>query len=447
MQCSFLRLVFLIAVGFSSILPSRAQVLKGVVVDKLTAQPLLEAQVAILNSPFSSITNYQGEFWIEPIQEEWVRIEISRHGFERKELDIKVNPSDTTEVEIHLLPAVATLNEGVVITAHRYAREAIRTASSISRMGREKFRQYNPRSVPEAMMGTPGIWLQESDPAISNLYLRGLTGNRTLLMIDGIRVNQAAFGTGNQSLLNSIDPFSVDQIEIIRGGASTQFGTDAMGGVAQIFTRTPGFSGKGVQAHGGGTLRYLGQGLERSVHGEFQINSPVVAFHAGMSLRDFGDRVGGGDRQAIPGTNYQERGADMKALVKISPRQLLTLAYQSMRQEEIHHYEKLNFFNYKTYQIHPRERELAYARYAAFTDNDWFREIVLTGSFQQLAQFSEKEEIGADFKERETNQMDTWGGNLEIHSQPGLYWKAVSGIDYYHDLLHATGRTVIFGSK
>lgn len=431
-----LSLRFLQSLFFSVLLvPSMlGQTLQGVVLDKISEYPLLGVEVSLEDRPSASISNQKGEFQLNDLPEGWVRLVVERHGYDRKVVEANMVVGDTTIIKVNLVPAMSTINRGVVISAHRYPREAVRTASAITNLDRQTFRQYNPRTLADALVGSPGTWIEESNPASQALYLRGLTGNRTLLMVDGIRINTGTIGAAPNPYLSTIDPFSVEQVEVVRGSGSVQFGSDAMGGVTQVFTRTPGFSGQGIQAHGSGTMRFMARGMESTGRGDFQISSPVFAIHGGISVRSFGERFAGDEANTpLIGSDYKERAGDFKARIKLSPKQELTLAYQFMRQTEVKDFAALQFEGFEQNQLQPRQRELSYIRYSAFTDKDWFEEIRATVSFQSFQENRISIPEGFQYEYIGKDRVNTYGANVEIHSQPGLYWNIVSGVEYYQD--------------
>ncbi|MEM6342637.1 MAG: TonB-dependent receptor [Bacteroidota bacterium] len=434
MHINSLRLLLLFSVSILTIQSSLGQTLTGVVMDKIGEYPLLGVEVSMEDRPLTSITNQKGEFQINDLPEGWIRLVVERHGYDRKIVEANMVVGDTTHITINLLPAMSTINRGVVISAHRYPREAVRTASAITNLDRQTFRQYNPRTLADALVGAPGTWVEETNPASQSLYLRGLTGNRTLLMVDGIRVNTGTFGPSPNAYLSTIDPFSVEQVEVVRGSGSVQFGSDAMGGVTQVFTRTPGFSGQGIQAHGGGTMQFMSRGMETSGRGDFQISSPVLAVHGGISVRSFGERFPG-DEANVPlqRTDYKERAGDFKARIKLSPKQELTLAYQFIRQTEVEDFAALQYEDFEENQLLPRQRELSYIRYGAYTDNEWFQEIRATVSYQSYQENRVSVPSGFQYEYIGKDKVNTYGGNVEVHSQPGLYWNIVSGVEYYQD--------------
>jgi hemoglobin/transferrin/lactoferrin receptor protein len=95
------------------------------------------------------------------------------------------------------------------------------------------------RSLPDALTETPGVLVQKTGYAQSSPFIRGFTGFRTLLMLDGIRLNNAVFREGPNQYFSTIDQYTVDRLEIIKGPASSLYGSDAIGGTINVITRNP----------------------------------------------------------------------------------------------------------------------------------------------------------------------------------------------------------------
>jgi outer membrane receptor protein involved in Fe transport len=102
---------------------------------------------------------------------------------------------------------------------------------------REEIQRSGARSLPDALRLTAGVWVQETNLGGGSPFVRGLTGNQVLLMVDGVRINDSTTRFGPNQALNSIDPAIVERIEVLRGPASVLYGSDAIGGVIAIWTR------------------------------------------------------------------------------------------------------------------------------------------------------------------------------------------------------------------
>ncbi|MGB1278160.1 MAG: TonB-dependent receptor plug domain-containing protein, partial [Nannocystaceae bacterium] len=87
-----------------------------------------------------------------------------------------------------------------------------------------------PRSAPDALRYEPGVYVQQTAHAQGSPYVRGLTGQQTLMMFDGVRLNNSTFRQGPNQYFFTIDSRTLRRLEVIRGSASTEFGSDAIGG-------------------------------------------------------------------------------------------------------------------------------------------------------------------------------------------------------------------------
>ena len=103
-----------------------------------------------------------------------------------------------------------------------------RARSDVSRSDLER-RQ--PRSAPDALLYEPGVFVQKTAHGQGSVFLRGLTGQQTLVLFDGIRLNNSTYRQGPNQYFFTLDARAIDSLSVLRGGASTRYGSDALGGV------------------------------------------------------------------------------------------------------------------------------------------------------------------------------------------------------------------------
>ncbi len=108
-----------------------------------------------------------------------------------------------------------------------------RTTATTNRVERAQAIRFLPATVSDALAMVPGVDLIRTGPWSTRLSLRGLTGDRVLLMVDGVQMNSVR-GHGAQSSLVALD--RVSAVEVLPGAASGQFGSDALAGVINIVT-------------------------------------------------------------------------------------------------------------------------------------------------------------------------------------------------------------------
>lgn len=150
---------------------------------------------------------------------------------------------------------VAQLDEIKVFSAYAAPVNQDKTASSVTVLTEKDFQQRNATYVSDVLKTVPGVSLVSSGGrgTLTNVFLRGADANHTVVVIDGVKVNPVngyGYDFGGLSLSN------VDRIEVLRGEQSALWGSDAMGGVIYITTKSGLYKDKGFNVDfdfGGGT--------------------------------------------------------------------------------------------------------------------------------------------------------------------------------------------------
>jgi len=132
--------------------------------------------------------------------------------------------------------AEETNQQPIIVSASRTAQTVDQALASVDVITREEIEQSQARDLPELLRLQAGVDISRSGGygSLTNVFLRGTNANHTLFLIDGMRVSSATTGTFPLEYMN-LD--NIDRIEIVRGPRSTQYGSEAIGGIIQIFTR------------------------------------------------------------------------------------------------------------------------------------------------------------------------------------------------------------------
>jgi vitamin B12 transporter len=138
-------------------------------------------------------------------------------------------------VSAHATDTTSALNE-VVVTASRAAENTSEISASTAVITREDIEARQSVSLAQLLSLAGGIDVASNGApgASTSVFMRGTNSNHVLVLIDGVRANTANDGRFDFSLLR---PEDIERIEIVRGARSAQYGSDAIGGVIQIFTR------------------------------------------------------------------------------------------------------------------------------------------------------------------------------------------------------------------
>jgi len=342
--------------------------------------------------------------------------------------------------EIDSLPGLDSLLsqtlEEVVITANRHASLQIKTPEAIRVLNNKSIQKFQLRTAPEALLLTPGVFVQKTNHGGGSAFLRGLTGNQTLLLVDGIRLSNSTMRYGPNQYFNTIDVFSIEKIEVLRGNGSVQYGSDALGGTIQAFSHELVTAEKPTW---GSTLltRIATQGMEQSMHGRINYSNKQAAFTAGITWRNFGDLVGGDTTGRQTPTGYRELDYDLKGKVFLSPSSDLTLAYQSVHQSDVPVFHKVALENYAVNKMDPQKRKLAYIRLNQKLNTGIMKSAVFTASFQRNEEGRELLKNGSSILHTENDKVHTFAFSAEAFASNKNGWSANTGLEVYNDLVNS----------
>ncbi|MEM1136005.1 MAG: TonB-dependent receptor [Bacteroidota bacterium] len=337
------------------------------------------------------------------------------------------------------------LNKEVVIIGSRYQKNAFDHYKSIATLNKQQLQWLSAMSTPDVLAEISGVWMQKTNHGGGSPFIRGLTGYQTLLMIDGIRLNNSTFRSGPNQYLNTIDPWTLERIEVLRGQGAVAYGTDAIGGTALLLSKDPKFIGNGYQFSGNVYAKYMTSNMERSGRAEVILEGERIALLGGITSRNLGDIKAGGDLGTLEQTGYDEMDWDLKLKFKVTNNAVLTLAHQHVKQKDVPLYHKLVTDEYSTYSFDPQQRDLAYARLQTFHKSQIFSEIVYTTSWQRSIEQRKKQKTNNPELSTERDEVNTLGATVEIISEISDKWKASSGIEFYHDEVQST--TQIFNEE
>jgi hemoglobin/transferrin/lactoferrin receptor protein len=148
----------------------------------------------------------------------------------------------------------------------------------------------NPQTAADLLQNSGQVYVQKSQLGGGSPMIRGFSTNRLLITVDGIRFNTAIYRSGNVQNVISIDPFSIDHTEVILGPGSVVYGSDAIGGVMNFYTKKPKFSFEDGTTLGGSlTARYSTANEEKTGHFDLNIGAKEWAFLTSVTFSDFGD--------------------------------------------------------------------------------------------------------------------------------------------------------------
>ncbi len=309
-------------------------------------------------------------------------------------------------------------------------------------LDREALRRRQPLDMVQAVEREVGVLVQRTGRGQASPFLRGLTGPQTVLLIDGIRLNNGIFRLGPNQYFNTIDPGQVDHVEVVRGPQSVLWGSDALGGAINVVTRRADRVLNGVLDDRGFLLtqRFRSADLASYTRVGFEASAGDGGIWGGASYLNVNDLDRGGSLGRQPMTSYSQYAGDVRYDLPLGPDGALTVALVHFEQMDVPRSDKFpgeqRFFD-------PQQRNLAYIRWQGLLDDGPFDAFVATLSYQRTKEGTNRRKPpNSTFEDRSEFDVDTVGLSLLLASDLGEWGKLSVGGDGYHDDVDAFNHRV-----
>lgn len=327
------------------------------------------------------------------------------------------------------------LLEEIIVTATRKEMPVQQLPFSTYGINRSAMQEQGFRTTPEMLMVDPGIFIQKTNHGGGSPFVRGLTGNQALIMIDGIRFNNATFRFGPNQYMNTIDAYTLNKIEVVKGSGSVQYGSDALGGVIQVLTKDPEFGKDKIS--GKILLRGMSQDMEYTGRTELMYSAEKFAVTGGLTLRKFGDLYGGDTTGKQSPSGYNEFDYDFKLKWQISDKIILTGVHQKVKQTNVPLYHRVRLENFAYYFFDPQERQMSYLKTDINLNSKVVKNVRFILSHQKSNELRSYYRNGNANRFKEQDEVNTTGITADINTQFSKHWSANSGIEYYFDKVNS----------
>jgi outer membrane receptor protein involved in Fe transport len=349
--------------ALSAATPTAAIDVSGVVRDSSGA-PVRAAEVGLLTPELTGIartkTDAEGKFSLPAPAPGTYLLVVRAEAFGESHHAVTVGAQAPPPLDIVIHPAA--LQEEVTVTALRGIVEDIRLAGQpVNIIDESEIATRVKTVVAQALEGEAGVHLQRTSPTMAGIFVRGLTGNKVNIFVDGVRYSNGAQRGGVNTFLDLIEPEWLETIEVLRGPSSAQYGSDALGGSVQFLSRAPalGVAGgpewRGSMGVDGGTahrsaggnafVAYMGRavGLTASIGGRkaggFRPGKGIDS-HAAVT-RFFGIASNVLMDERLPDTGFEQYGASVRSNWVPDSRTHIAASYMRTNQDRGKRYDQL----------------------------------------------------------------------------------------------------------
>ncbi|MBK9175417.1 MAG: TonB-dependent receptor [Flavobacteriales bacterium] len=296
--------------------------LSGQVLDAHDREPLSYAEVFIQTLGKGAVADEQGRYRIEGLCAATYRVLVSHLGCESIEREVRI--VGDLSLDFRLEHHAEELRELEVVRD----RPDENVGQSRMVLGRDAMDRAAGQGLGELLSTLPGVALQSTGPTIGKPVIHGLSGNRVLTLNQGIRQEDQQWGTEHAP---SLDPLSSDRITVVKGAASVQYGSDAIGGV--IITEPVELP---RDAGIGGELRGLGQSNGQGGGGSGMLQGGVKGWQGfGWRMQGSGRYLGDSEAPGYVLSNTGVREAGASASIGYRDHRRSATVYYSWFQREL----------------------------------------------------------------------------------------------------------------
>lgn len=294
--------------------------LKGRVFDSNTKKPVTSASILVLSNQKMVVTDREGRFSLR-LKTGSFEVQVSHPEFETTYLNVAINSGDITELEVPMIEALASFGEELVVLGSRAARTALETPVPVDVMHGDDLKATGLVETSRMLQflapsfNFSSSTISDGTDIVRPSTLRGLGPDQTLVLVNGKRRHSSALVHVNGSVgrgtagvdLNAIPGSAIERIEILRDGASAQYGSDAIAGVINLILKDD--LGTSIDLNAGQTYESDGETLTGSVNHGWKIGERGYLNLTG-EFRDRGatNRAGLDPRQQYP--NLPDGSAD-----------------------------------------------------------------------------------------------------------------------------------------
>ncbi|MDY0201754.1 MAG: TonB-dependent receptor [Tenuifilaceae bacterium] len=257
-----------------------------IVKDKDSNTPLESVTITSTNPVALVVTNGRGQADISLFRGS-NQIELRMMGYTTMWYSYK--ELEQLNFEVLLTPSIFSVDQ-VVVSASKWSQKAREIPLKISSVSKAQVAFHNPQTAADLLTITGDVFVQKSQQGGGSPMIRGFATNRLLIAVDGVRMNNAIFRSGNLQNVISLDPFAIEQTEVLFGPGSVLYGSDAIGGVMSFYTLSPKYSINGkTLVTGSSSLRYSTANAEKTGHIDVNLGWEKWASVTSFSYNNFGD--------------------------------------------------------------------------------------------------------------------------------------------------------------
>ena len=369
----------------------------------------------------------------------------------------------------------------VVLSVFKNEERTNRVAEQIAVISAKDIQKISPQTSADLLATIPGIKVQKSQFGGGSPVIRGMESNRVLLVVDGVRMNNAIYRKGHLQSSITVAPNLLDKTEVVFGPSSVIYGSDALGGVIHYFTKTPKLS-KINKVNSQFFSRFSSVNQEITTTVSAEVGFPNWASFTSISHSDFGDlKIGknrnhgfndwgkvfyysentnrnysetptvNSDPELLKNTGYRQTDVLQKFFVTLSKNTDLKINLQYSTSSDIPRFDRLSelensSLKFAEWNYGPQNRLLVSSQLLINPNKKWIESGIITGAYQHIEESRIQRKFGSlDRSHREESvNVFSLNGDFSVSLTQDKKRKLSYGFEFaYNDVVSKSfGKTL-----
>ncbi len=314
------------------------------------------------------------------------------------------------------------------------------------------FKLTNPQTAADALGQHADVYIQKSQMGGGSPVVRGFEANKVLLVLDGVRMNNAIYRSGHLQSAITVDNAMLERLEVLYGPGSLIYGSDAIGGVVHFRSKNPRLNfdeARDLNFFGSAYTRYATANKEKSAHIDFNIGTDKFGSLTSLSFSDYSDlRTGSGRGKDFPdfgkrliyagrennqdivvsnpdpniqiGTGYDQLDILQKFLYQPSEKIRLIANLQYSTSSDVPRYDALSeldgdVLSFAEWYYGPQKRFLSSLRSDINQRSALFDKIILIAAYQKIDEDRIDRQFGSNNLDRQEEDVDVFSITVDLH--------------------------------
>ena len=438
--------------------------------DSVTGEPLENVVIFSENGNHNLLTNAIGKVLLDDFPREG-QINFSLLGYQP--LTISILEILQGKKAIPLTSEDEVLEE-VVLSIARSQATRDKIAEQVGIISQKEIEIASVATGADLLEINPNIRIQKSQGGGGSPVLRGFEANRVLIVVDGVRMNNAIYRSGHLHNAITIDPHNIERVEVTLGSSSVGYGSDALGGVIHYYTKSPQLNtNTPVKSEFSSTFNYANQSFINNANtalsyknwgsltsvsysnfGDIRIGEKrdhgftkwgLTPYYSLNSRHQYNETPTTNSRPIIQkNTGYDQFDIFQKFLVRLPSDMLLNINLQYSESSDIDRYDKLveernGSLRFSEWYYGPQKRFFLSPQLKFFLGKNWLKKGTLTAAYQNVEESRVNRKFESLTRSHQIEKVDVYSINADFYGNIAQGHSLSYGLEWTYNKIRSQG--------